>query len=286
VDLTYWYLFPISIGIGFLANGAGIGGATFFTPLFILALGLEPQVAVGVALITEVFGFASGVSAHARARTIDWKVARMLAVVSVPAAVVGSLVAGYLPAELLKVLLGLGLLAIAAIFIRHHDVAEHEAAIAAGEGMVQPSTHRRIVTKDGETIDYELCRHNEGRWFAGVGGASVGLISTGLGELNNYALVIRCRIPTRVTVATSAAIVAVTALAASVTHFAGFVQDGGDTLGVVFSIVIFTVPGVIIGGQLAPKLSQRVKGEDLVHFLGWLFLAIGLLTLAEVVLAG
>lgn len=286
MDLTYWYLFPISIGIGFLANGAGIGGATFFTPLFILALGLEPQVAVGVALITEVFGFASGVSAHARARTIDWKVARMLAVVSVPAAVVGSLVAGYLPAELLKVLLGLGLLAIAAIFIRHHDVAEHEAAIAAGEGMVQPSTQRRIVTKDGETIDYELCRHNEGRWFAGVGGASVGLISTGLGELNNYALVIRCRIPTRVTVATSAAIVAVTALAASVTHFAGFVQDGGDTLGVVFSIVIFTVPGVIIGGQLAPKLSQRVKGEDLVHFLGWLFLAIGLLTLAEVVLAG
>jgi len=286
VDLTYWYLFPISIGIGFLANGAGIGGATFFTPLFILALGLEPQVAVGVALITEVFGFASGVSAHARARTIDWKVARMLAVVSVPAAVVGSLVAGYLPAELLKVLLGLGLLAIAAIFIRHHDVAEHEAAIAAGEGMVQPSTQRRIVTKDGETIDYELCRHNEGRWFAGVGGASVGLISTGLGELNNYALVIRCRIPTRVTVATSAAVVAVTALAASVTHFVGFVQDGGDTLGVVFSIVIFTVPGVIIGGQLAPKLSQRVKGEDLVHFLGWLFLAIGLLTLAEVVLAG
>ena len=286
MDLTYWYLFPISIGIGFLANGAGIGGATFFTPLFILALGLEPQVAVGVALITEVFGFASGVSAHARARTIDWKVARMLAVVSVPAAVVGSLVAGYLPAELLKVLLGLGLLAIAAIFIRHHDVAEHEAAIAAGEGMVQPSTQRRIVTKDGETIDYELCRHNEGRWFAGVGGASVGLISTGLGELNNYALVIRCRIPTRVTVATSAAVVAVTALAASVTHFAGFVQDGGDTLGVVFSIVIFTVPGVIIGGQLAPRLSQRVKGEDLVHFLGWLFLAIGLLTLAEVVLAG
>ena len=89
MDLTYWYLFPISIGIGFLANGAGIGGATFFTPLFILALGLEPQVAVGVALITEVFGFASGVSAHARARTIDWKVARMLALVSVPAAVVG-----------------------------------------------------------------------------------------------------------------------------------------------------------------------------------------------------
>jgi uncharacterized membrane protein YfcA len=284
VDLAYWFLFPISIGIGFLANGAGIGGATFFTPLFILVLGLEPQVAVGVALITEVFGFASGVSAHTRARTIDWKVARMLAVVSVPAAVVGSLVAGYVPPELLKLLLGLGLLVIAAVFIRHSDVQEEMAAISRGEGVVQPSTSRRIVTRDGETLDYELCRHNEGRWFAGVGGTFVGLISTGLGELNNYALVIRCRIPTRVTVATSAAVVAVTALAASVTHFVGFVQDGGDTLDIILSIVIFTVPGVIIGGQLAPKLSQRVKGEDLIRFLGWLFLAVGLLTLAEVAL--
>jgi uncharacterized membrane protein YfcA len=158
------------------------------------------------------------------------------------------------------------------------------AAISRGEGVVQPSTSRRIVTRDGETLDYELCRHNEGRWFAGVGGTFVGLISTGLGELNNYALVIRCRIPTRVTVATSAAVVAVTALAASVTHFVGFVQDGGDTLDIILSIVIFTVPGVIIGGQLAPRLSQRVKGEDLIRFLGWLFLAVGLLTLAEVAL--
>jgi hypothetical protein len=55
---------------------------------------------------------------------------------------------------------------------------------------------------------------------------------------------------------------------------------------IVLSIVIFTVPGVIIGGQLAPKLSQRVEGEDLIRFLGWLFLVVGLLTLAEVALAG
>jgi uncharacterized membrane protein YfcA len=286
VDLTYWYLFPIAIAIAFLANGAGIGGATFFTPLFILVLGLEPQVAVGVALITEVFGFASGVSAHARARTIDWKVARMLAVVSVPTAIVGSLVAGFISPDVLKVILGLGLLAVAVAFIRHSDVQEEAAAIARGEGVVQPSTTRRIVTRDGETLQYELCRHNEGRWFAGVGGALVGLISTGLGELNNYALVIRCRIPTRITVATSAAVVAVTALAASVTHLVGFVQEGSETMEIVLSIVIFTVPGVIIGGQLAPKLSQRVEGEDLIRFLGWLFLVVGLLTLAEVALAG
>ena len=94
MEFAYWYLFPIAIVIATVANGAGIGGATFFSPLFILALQLEPRVAIGAALTTEVFGFASGVIAHTRARTIDWSVAGMLAMVAVPAAVIGSLLAG------------------------------------------------------------------------------------------------------------------------------------------------------------------------------------------------
>ena len=61
MDATYWFLFPIAIVISALANGAGVGGATFFSPLFVLVLGLDTNVAVGAALITEVFGFSSGV---------------------------------------------------------------------------------------------------------------------------------------------------------------------------------------------------------------------------------
>ena len=218
MELTYFYLFPIAIGIAWLANGAGIGGATFFSPLFILALALEPRVAIGAALTTEVFGFASGVIAHSRAGTIDWKVAKLLATVSIPAAVAGSLIAGAAPADLLKVVLGLGLLVIAIAFLRHHDPEEEDEAIARGEGVTKPSVQRRVVARDGQILEYELCRRNEGRWAAGVGGVFVGLISTGLGELNSYALVRRCRIPTRVVVATSVVVVAVTALAASRAH--------------------------------------------------------------------
>lgn len=286
MDWTYWYLFPVAIAIAFVANGAGIGGATFFSPLFVLVLGLEPKVAIGAALITEVFGFASGVSAHARAGTIDWTIARTLALFSVPAAVVGALLAGAMPADLLKLLLGFGLLAIAFAFIRHHDREEETAAIARGEGVVAPSVGRRIVARDGEMLEYQLCRTNEGRWAAGLGGLSVGLISTGLGELNDYTLVMRCRVPIRVAVACSVVVVAVTALAASVTHLLGFVAEGGSSLNTVFSIVVFTVPGVIIGGQLAPMLSQRVRGDALIHLLGWLFLAVAVITLGEVVIGG
>ena len=107
------------------------------------------------------------------------------------------------------------------------------------------------------------------------------LISTGLGELNTYALVKRCRVPSRVTVATSVVVVAVTGLAASVVHLIDFVSAGTGEIDTVLSLAAFTVPGVIIGGQLGPQLSKRVREVPLIHSLGWLFLAVAVVTLVE-----
>ncbi len=281
MDYTYWYLFPVAIIIAAIANGAGIGGATFFSPLFVIALGLEPKIAIGTALVTEVFGFASGVTAHYRARTIDWSVVRMLLVASVPMAVIGSLVGGFAPERVLKTILGVGLLIIAFSFVRHRPHGAEDESIARGEGVVEPSVERLIVSRDGHEYRYHVCRRTEGRLFAGVGGAFVGLISTGLGELNTYALVKRCRVPSRVTVATSVVVVAATALAASLTHLVDFMNGGGQEIDTVVRLVVFTVPGVIIGGQLGPQLSKRVKEVPLIHGLGWLFMVVALVTLIE-----
>ena len=284
MDPTYWYLFPVAILIAATANGAGVGGATFFSPLFILGLRLEPTVAIGTALITEVFGFASGVIGHARAGTIDWRVVRMLSAVAVPAAVAGSLLAGQAPDTALKLVLGAGLIAIALVFVRHHDPDTEDAAIALGIDVVAPSIQRRLVASDDRVYEYQLCRPGEGRAFAGVGGLLVGLISTGLGEANSYALVKRCRIPTRVAVAVSVTVVAVTALAASVTHFIEFATGDETPFDQIISIITFTIPGVIIGGQLGPLVVARIPEQRLVRTLGWLFLIVAALTLAEVAL--
>jgi hypothetical protein len=64
----------------------GGGGATFFSPLFILALGLPPEVAIGTGLITEVFGFASGLYAYARKRLIDYRLGVALLAATIPMA--------------------------------------------------------------------------------------------------------------------------------------------------------------------------------------------------------
>ncbi len=51
MTLEYWYMFPISIIIATIAMASGVEGATFFTPLFILAFRLSPEIAIGTGLI-------------------------------------------------------------------------------------------------------------------------------------------------------------------------------------------------------------------------------------------
>ncbi len=76
-----------------------------------------------------------------------------------------------------------------------------------------------LITADGEEIRYTVCNHTEGMILCGIGAMFMGMVSTGLGEMNGYFLLQRCRVPSKVSVATSVFVVAVTALATSAGHF-------------------------------------------------------------------
>lgn len=75
MSLPDWCMLPVAILVATIATASGVGGATFFAPLFILALGIAPEVAIAAALISEVFGFASGLYAYARKRLLDYQLA-------------------------------------------------------------------------------------------------------------------------------------------------------------------------------------------------------------------
>lgn len=90
MTFEYWYTFPISIIIATIAMASGVEGATFFTPLFMLGLKLPTEVAIGTGLITEVFGFSSGLYAYIKKGLIDYNLGRMLLMVSIPSALFGT----------------------------------------------------------------------------------------------------------------------------------------------------------------------------------------------------
>ena len=286
MTLEYWFMLPVATVIATIAMASGIGGATFFTPLLILALKLPPEVAIGTGLITEVFGFASGVYAYARKKLIDFRLSMSLLAATVPMAILGTLLAGWIPSTLLKIVLGVGLIVVALSFLKspsHTEVERADKAIQKDYGGEKGET--KLITAEGEVITYTVCNRTEGGIIAGIGGLFVGLISTGLGELNGFFLLRRCRVPSRVSVATSVFVVAITALSASVGHFFRFVQAGGDVLFTVMSIVMFTVPGVILGAQLGSRVASRIPQRVLEIGLSVLFTLVAVLTLSEVMLS-
>ena len=279
----YWFMFPIAIGIATIAMGSGVGGATFFAPILILWLGLPIEVAIGIGLITEVFGFGSGVYAYTKKRLVDYRLAANLLIVSIPLAILGSYTSSWFDPKILKSILGMGLLAIAFSLLRAPD---HEARNKLeSETNVDDNDQRdhvsTLTSADGETFTYQVCNRWFGRLVAASGGFFTGMISTGLGELNSYFLLERCKVPSKVAVATSVFAVAFTAFAAATVHVIQFVGEGEDLLMQVFSIVIFTVPGVIIGGQLGPAFASRVPQLVLERALGVLFILIAVITLAQ-----
>ena len=285
MSFEYWFMFPVAILVATTAMASGVGGATFFAPILILALRLPPEVAIGTGLITEVFGFASGVGAYMRKRLIDYRLGAALLVATIPAAIVGSWLSGALNSTFLKIILGMGLFAVALSFLRapeSKDVDRADEAIDEEYGGEKAET--RLITAEGQEIRYTVCNRTEGRIIAGVGGLFVGLISTGLGELNGYFLLRRCKVPSNVSVATSVFVVAFTALTAATGHLLQFIRVGGDALQTVLDIVIYTVPGVLLGAQLGAAVASRISQHVLERTLGVLFVLIALLTLGEVVL--
>jgi uncharacterized membrane protein YfcA len=285
VSLEYWFVFPVSVLFATIAMASGVEGATFFSPFFMLAMGFSPEVAIGTGLITEVFGFASGVYAYAHKKLIDYKLGRTLLVISIPMSLLGAWLSGVVPPDILKTIFGMGLLAVAVSFLR---TPESNVVKLLDEKIDQQyggdKAETCLVDRDGAQICYTVCNRGTGRIFSGVGGLFIGMISTGLGELNGYFLLQRCKVPSAVSVATSVFVVAVTAIAASVGHVYKFVATGSDDLQTVLNLVIFTVPGVIIGGQLGSRVAGSIPQKYFEKGLGALFIIVAAITLGAVFL--
>jgi uncharacterized membrane protein YfcA len=285
MSLEFWFMLPTSILVATIAMASGIEGATFFSPLFILALRLPPEVAIGTALITEVFGFASGLFAYARKKIIDFRLGLNLLLVTIPLAIIGTLISGIIDSAYLMIILGVGLFVVALSFLRqpeHKDVVLLDKLIVDEYGGKNAQTV--LTTADGEEIRYTVCNRTEGRILSGIGALFMGMVSTGLGEMNGYFLLQRCRVPSRVSVATSVFVVALTAVVASTGHFIQFAKTGGEVLGTVLSLIIFTVPGVIIGGQLGSKISSKIPQRVLEISLAILLIIVAILTIGQVIL--
>lgn len=71
-------------GVGFAIGVTGVGGGSLMTPLLLL-FGFPLHIAIGTDLLYAAVTKAGGMAAHARQRTVDWRLVGLLALGSVPA---------------------------------------------------------------------------------------------------------------------------------------------------------------------------------------------------------
>ena len=186
---------------------------------------------------------------------------------------VGSLAVGFVRPELLEIALGTELVAVTLTFLRAtQEIRRLDRGVARDFGGDAAETC--LHTVDGEEVCYTGCNRGEARVLAGLGALSMGMFSTGLGELNVYFLLSRCRVPIRVAVATRSLVVAITALSPASTHVWRFVQTGRKALPTLLSLTMFWAG--FVGGQLGPRRSARLSQHVLERGLGGLFLLVGL----------
>jgi uncharacterized membrane protein YfcA len=279
ITIQFWYLLPISIVIATIAMSSGIGGAVFFSPLFMIGLGLEPNIAIGAALATELFGFASGLQAYWKAKLIDFKLGFNLLLFSIPFAILGTVYGDLVPPIILKAIFGMGIIFIGYQLFTSWRQEEKEKLEADHKKEFEINHESSLTDSEGNIYNYTVCNKNMGRMFAAVGGAFLGMISVGLAELQEYHLVAKCKVPTRVAVATSIFVVVITVLVASVGHFYEFAKEGGETLNQVVNLIVFTIPGVIIGGQIGPRLQKVIPADKMKVGISILFIIVGMFML-------
>ena len=107
-----------------------------------------------------------------------------------------------------------------------------------------------------------------------TGAFLTGMVSVGIGEVTISKLT-RKGIPIAVAAATSVLVVIVTILFASTTLFFQLVQAGGWTA-VPWNLLCYDIPGVLIGGQIGPRLQGLVSQRAMERAIGILFLVLAI----------
>ena len=201
---------------------------------------------------------ASGTVAYWRQRRIDLLTGALFAVATLPGAVAGAVLVGYIPRHLFNVIFAIALGAIGGwLMLSRQATAIREPL--AGRGVLR----RRITDHTGFTYVYGY-RLWHGLSISAVVGFISSLLGIGGGIVHVPVMVVMLRFPVYVATATSHFVLALMALEATLVHIA----DGTLAWNIVLARASAIAAGAIVGAQGGAYFSHRVRGDTILRALG------------------
>lgn len=242
-------LAPVLFGllVGFLVGLTGVGGGSLMTPFLVAVMQVPAPTAIGTDMVYATATKMTGSVQHYRQRSVNLEVALFLGLGSIPASLLGvqtlEWIKGAFDADTVKnimvTIIAATLVLVGASLIFKAFMPEEwiKSRGTVWDGKTKMSLKRRLFTV----------------LFGATGGYLVGLTSIGSGSVMAVILLLLYPLTPAVVVGTD--IVHATVLSL-VTGFAHLLHGNVD-LTLVGTLLLGSIPGVLIGSRLAPRLPGR-----------------------------
>jgi uncharacterized membrane protein YfcA len=228
-----WMALPAGFVIATLATLVGFGGGILWMPYLILVAHLEPAQAVVTSLVIQVGGMGSGSVAVIAAKKTDLRLSLYLSACAFLGIPIGVWACKYVSADSTIFLLGAISLALALVFVYREDDADASVVKRVSLRQVAPYL-----------------------WLSTVFSVLTGLLSMGVGDFLVPILRNRLRLSMESSMAACLIVMAMNAALAAILHIAA-----GDTFST--GLVLWAIPGVLVGGQVGPRLAGRIPDQTL-----------------------
>jgi len=236
-----WSTALVGLSVGFLVGLTGVGGGVLLAPILIF-LGIQPSVAVGTDMAYGTLTKIVATIKNVRAKRVDWRWAKALALGSIPAGIAGSLTVHWLRL--------------------HHADAEHVIlralggvlAFAALVSVLSELVLKRLALRT--TVDWTPSTWSN-RAKVAVAAALIGFVfgltSVGSGSLFALLLLFTSRLEAKLLVGTDIAHATALVAAAAVAHL----EIGTVNLPLAANLLCGSIPGVLAGTALMPRVPSR-----------------------------
>ncbi len=218
----------------------GVGGGSLMTPLLILLFGIHPATAVGTDLLYAAATKTGGSLVHGYARSIDWRVVRLLASGSIPATVITLAILSHvnLDSEAARGLITLVLSM--ALFVTAFVLVFGEPIVKMYRARISKLDPRRTTVA---TIA-----------VGSLLGIVVSISSVGAGAIGVIALILLYpNLPMAKIVGSDIAHAVPLTLIAGIGHW----MMGSVDWHIILSLLCGSLPGIFIGSYFAVRIPER-----------------------------
>lgn len=248
--LTILVTFFAGMGAGLGTGFAGMSAAAVISPMLITFLGMEPYMAVGIALSSDVLASAVSASIYAKHKNLDIKNGLIMMINVLTFTVVGSYISSLLPSATM------GSFSVFMTFLLGIKFIV-KPVMTTKESMESVSPKKRAIQSVicGMLIGF-ICG------FVGAGGGMMMLLI--LTSVLGYEL--------KTAVGTSVFIMAFTALTGAVSHFAiGGAPD--------WTIFILCVVFTLLWARIAARFANKATPETLNRVTGVILVILGIVVM-------